>query len=153
MRSKCIEVSGLILGIIYSIFGLSCFAISQQYDEDCGMTNLTLQTWLTVTGVLYYLIGLYFGFLSTLVDHKNRKRCVSCTWVVCLLTNVLFTITWSVIGAVTLSIDEKCQHIAQPVFAITISTLSAIPVIGIVLSSVITFEVLRRRESELPLFD
>ena len=103
---KCVIVPGILLGSLYSLFGVYCFGVSKQYEwgtsTKCGVEEFRLDQYEFASGIIYYFAGLFLLFLSIFVNYDNPPRYIRCTWIAILLINIHFVIFWSVTGGVLL---------------------------------------------------
>jgi len=154
MRPNCIIFPGILLGLVYSVLGLACFAISRNYiAQTCGIENLNLQQWVHITGIIYYIGGLFFSCMATLVDYDikpdyenaDKIKKISCCWIILVALNITFTLSWAITGALVLTMGE-CQT-TNPLSIIAIVSFLVFPTIGSTLSCIIVRETFKYRDS------
>ena len=138
---KCVIVPGILLGSLYSLFGVYCFGVSKQYEwgtlsknfpGGCGVEEFRLDQYEFASGIIYYFAGLFLLFLSIFVNYDNPPRYIRCTWIAILLINIHFVSFWSVTGGVLLIMSgDNCQNIAYLLWLTAIIMISVVPAIGL----------------------
>lgn len=149
MYGKGIIIPGILLGTLYTVFGLLCFALSREYIHNtCGFESFSLQQWMLISGIVYYLSGLMFLSLSIFIDYEKRLKNVGCVWIITVLAEGLFTIIWSLTGAADLLIDDNCRIATHGFWTVAVVTVSVVPSAGTILSCIILLNAAKYRDDE-----